>query len=77
MTRLLPQTTNLYAPVSVYLSLDDLISSDTAHDLISISGPFIPTLLMIIFFLLIFNKIKRVVILFYLFIEKHVVIFTE
>ena len=43
MTRLLPWITNLYAPVSTYLSSDDLISSDTTHDPIPISRPFIPT----------------------------------
>ena len=43
MTRLLLWTTNLYAPVNMYLSSDDLISSDTAHGPIPISGPFIPT----------------------------------
>ena len=41
MAKLLPQTTNLYAPVNIYLSSDDLMSSDTAHGPISISGPFI------------------------------------
>ena len=44
MAKLLPRTTNLYAPVNIYLSSDDLMSSDTAHGPISISGPFIPTL---------------------------------
>ena len=43
MTSLLPRTTNLHAPVSIYLSSDDLISSDIAHGPIPISEPFIPT----------------------------------
>ena len=44
MAKLLPRTTNLYAPVSIYLSLNNLMSSDTTHGPISISRPFIPTL---------------------------------
>ena len=46
MAKLLPRTTNLYAPVSIYLSLNNLMSSDTTHGPISISRPFIPKLRM-------------------------------
>ena len=42
MTKLLPRTINLYASISIYLSLDYLMSSSTAHNLIPISRPFIP-----------------------------------
>ena len=44
MTRLLPQTINLYASISIYLSSDYLISSGTAYGPISIFRPFIPTI---------------------------------
>ena len=43
MSSLLPWTTNLHAPVSIYLSLKDLMSLDIAYCLILISGPFIAT----------------------------------
>ena len=43
MTKLLPRTINLHAFISIYLSLDYLMSSGTAHGLIPVSGPFIPT----------------------------------
>jgi len=45
MTKLLPWTTNLYAPISIYLSSDDLMSLDTAHGPIPIFGSFIPTII--------------------------------
>ena len=44
MTNLLPRTTNLHTPFSIYLSSDDLMSLDRAHGLIPIAGPFIPTI---------------------------------
>ena len=44
MTRLLPQTINLYASISIYLSSNYLISSSTAYDPIPIFRPFIPTI---------------------------------
>ena len=44
MTKLLPRTINLHAFISIYLSLDYLMSSSTAHGLILVSGPFIPTI---------------------------------
>ena len=44
MTKLLPRTINLHAFISIYLSLDYLMSSGTAHGLIPVSGPFIPTI---------------------------------
>ena len=44
MTKLLPRTINLHAFISIYLSLDYLMSSGTAHGLIPVFGPFIPTI---------------------------------
>ena len=43
MTKLLPWTTNLYAPINIYLSSDNLMFSDTIHSPISISESFITT----------------------------------
>ena len=43
MPSLLPWTTNLHAPVSIYMSSKDLMLSDTAYCPILISRPFIPT----------------------------------
>ena len=42
MTKLLPQTINLYASISIYLSSN--YSSGVAHSPIPISSPFIPTI---------------------------------
>ena len=47
MTRLLPQPINLYAFVSIYLSLGYLTSLGTTHGPIPLSRPFIPTLSML------------------------------
>ena len=44
MTKLLPRTINLHAFISIYLSLDYLMSSGTAHGLIPVFRPFIPTI---------------------------------
>ena len=60
MARLHPQTTNLYAPVSIYLSSDDLMSSYTTHDPISIFGPFIPTFIVLVYALLVSNSFIKV-----------------
>ena len=56
MTRLLPQTINLYASISINLSSDYLMSSNTSHGPLPIYGPFIPTIAPRNFTLLLLGK---------------------